>query len=115
MQFCALLKIDFDTDNYVTVRYSILLAAMLGLASFYPVWLIQPYMQSINVPLVWFGPIWAVANLCVSFGSLLSYRIQYHDLLIDIHVLHLLRRYDRQSHPLQNRPCRHLEHRRRYD
>jgi len=60
------------------LRYSILLAAMLGLASFYPVWLIQPYMQSINVPLVWFGPIWAVANLCVSFGSLLSYRIQYH-------------------------------------
>ena len=60
------------------LRYSILLAAMLGLASFYPVWLIQPYMQSINVPLVWFGPIWAVANLCVSFGSLLSHRIQYH-------------------------------------
>jgi MFS family permease len=60
------------------LRYSILLAAMLGLASFYPVWLIQPYMQAINVPLVWFGPIWAVANLCVSFGSLLSHRIQYH-------------------------------------
>jgi predicted MFS family arabinose efflux permease len=35
-------------------------------------------MQSINVPLVWFGPIWAIANLCVSFGSLLSHRIQYH-------------------------------------
>ena len=60
------------------LRYSILLAAMLGLASFYPVWLIQPYMQSINGPLVWFGPIWAIANLCVSFGSLLSHRIQYH-------------------------------------
>lgn len=60
------------------LRYSILLAAMLGLASFYPVWLIQPYMQSINVPLVWFGPIWAIANLCVSFGSLISHRIQYH-------------------------------------
>ena len=60
------------------LRYSILLAAMLGLASFYPVWLIQPYMQSINVPLVWCGPSWAVSNLCVSFGSLLSHRIQYH-------------------------------------
>ncbi len=60
------------------LRYSILLAAVLGLASFYPVWLIQPYMQSIDVPLVWFGPIWAVANLCVSFGSLFSHRIQYH-------------------------------------
>ncbi len=60
------------------LRYSILLAALLGLASFYPVWLIQPYMQSLNVPLTWFGPIWALANLCVSFGSIISHRIQYH-------------------------------------
>ena len=60
------------------LRYSIIFAALLGLASFYPVWLIQPYMQSLNVPLAWFGPIWAVANLCVSFGSLISHRIQYH-------------------------------------
>jgi MFS family permease len=60
------------------LRYSIVLAALLGLASFYPVWLIQPYMQSLNVPLAWFGPIWAAANLCVSFGSLISHRIQYH-------------------------------------
>jgi predicted MFS family arabinose efflux permease len=60
------------------LRYTILLAALLGLASFYPVWLIQPYMQSLNVPLAWFGPIWALANLCVSFGSIISHRIQYH-------------------------------------
>lgn len=60
------------------LRYTILLAATLGLASFYPVWLVQPYMQSLNVPLTWFGPIWAAANLCVSFGSVISHRIQYH-------------------------------------
>jgi MFS family permease len=60
------------------IRYTILLAAVLGLSSFYPVWLIQPYMQSLNVPISWFGPIWAGANLCVSLGSMLSHRIQYH-------------------------------------
>jgi len=60
------------------LRFTILFAALLGLASFYPVWLIQPYMQSLDVPLVWFGPIWALANLCVSFGSIISHRIQYH-------------------------------------
>ncbi len=60
------------------LRYSILFSALLGLASFYPVWLIQPYMQSLDVPLSWFGPIWAAANLCVSLGSVISYRIQYH-------------------------------------
>jgi MFS family permease len=60
------------------IRYTILLAALLGLSSFYPVWLIQPYMQALNVPLSWFGPIWAVANLCVSFGSIISHRVQFH-------------------------------------
>lgn len=60
------------------LRYTILLAAILGLSSFYPVWLIQPYMQSLHVPVTWFGPIWASANLCVSLGSMLSHRIQYH-------------------------------------
>jgi predicted MFS family arabinose efflux permease len=60
------------------IRYTILLAALLGLSSFYPVWLIQPYMQTLNVPLSWFGPIWAVANLCVSFGSIVSHRVQFH-------------------------------------
>ena len=60
------------------LRYAIILAALFGLTSFFPVWLIQPYMQSLNVPLSWFGPIWAIANLCVSLGSVISHRIQYH-------------------------------------
>jgi MFS family permease len=60
------------------VRWSLLLTALLGLASFYPVWLIQPYMQGQSVPLAWFGPIWAVANITVSFGSLLSHRLLFH-------------------------------------
>ncbi len=60
------------------LRYSILLAALLGLTSFYPVWLIQPHMQTLGVPLAWFGPIWAVANLMVSLGSIISHRLQFH-------------------------------------
>ncbi|MBU1234841.1 MAG: MFS transporter, partial [Proteobacteria bacterium] len=47
---------------------------VLGLASFYPVWLIQPYMQDGGVPLAWFGPIWAVANLSVALFAMASYR-----------------------------------------
>ena len=56
------------------LRYIILLNLVLGMASFYPVWLIQPYMQEGGVPLAWFGPIWAVANLSVAFFALASYR-----------------------------------------
>jgi len=57
------------------LRYTILINAVLGIASFYPVWLIQPYMQHAGVPLTWFGPVWCGANLTVAFFSLTSHRI----------------------------------------
>jgi MFS family permease len=56
------------------LRYTILLNVILGLASFYPVWLIQPYMQAHGVPITWFGPIWAGANLSVALFALASHR-----------------------------------------
>ena len=60
------------------LRWTLLFGAVLGLASFFPVWLVQPYMQAAGVPLFWFGPAWAAANLSVSAGSLLSARAQFH-------------------------------------
>jgi Major Facilitator Superfamily len=54
---------------------TIMLNTALGLASFYPVWLIQPYMQHAGVPLAWFGPVWAGANMTVAFCALGSHRI----------------------------------------
>jgi MFS family permease len=59
------------------LRYTILLNAVLGLASFYPVWLIQPYMQASGVPLAWFGPIWTGANLTVAFFAVASHRVHF--------------------------------------
>ncbi len=56
------------------LRYLILLNLVLGLASYYPIWLIQPYMQDGGVPLAWFGPIWAGANLSVALFALISHR-----------------------------------------
>jgi cyanate permease len=58
------------------LRYTILLNTVLGIASFYPVWLIQPYMQHAGVPLAWFGPVWAGANLTVALCALASHRVQ---------------------------------------
>ncbi len=58
------------------LRYTILLNLVLGLSSFYPVWLIQPYMQDGGVPVSWFGPIWAVANLSVALFAFASHRSQ---------------------------------------
>jgi MFS family permease len=63
------------------LRATILLNTFLGIASFYPVWLIQPYMQQHGVPLGWFGPVWTGANLTVAVFALSSHRV--HSLLGD--------------------------------
>jgi len=73
------LKEALESARYAFVenkglRYTILLNSVLGIASFYPVWLIQPYMQHAGVPLTWFGPIWSGANLTVALFSLASHR-----------------------------------------
>ena len=58
------------------LRVTILLSIVLGLSSFYPVWLIQPYMRDAGVSIASFGPIWAGANLIVAFFAVLSHRLR---------------------------------------
>jgi hypothetical protein len=53
-----------------------LLSIVFGLSSFYPVWLIQPYMRDAGVPLASFGPVWAGANLIVALFAVLSHRLR---------------------------------------
>jgi predicted MFS family arabinose efflux permease len=52
-----------------------LVSVALGLATFMMVWLIQPWMQRRGIPAVWFGPLWAVANLWLAAMSLASGRV----------------------------------------
>ncbi|BCR04632.1 MFS transporter [Desulfuromonas versatilis] len=59
------------------LRWTVLLGTVLGISSFFPVWLIQPYMQQAGVPLSWFGPVWAGANLTVALFSVLSHRFRF--------------------------------------
>lgn len=58
------------------IRATIVNGMLLGLASFYMVWLIQPYMQECLVPVAWFGPVWAGANLVVALGAANSHRVE---------------------------------------
>jgi MFS family permease len=57
------------------LRYTIIFNTFLGLASFFPVWLIQPYMRQGGVPIAWFGPVWAGANLMVALFAMASHRM----------------------------------------
>jgi hypothetical protein len=76
---CSTARFAFRDNRHL--RYTILLSTVLGISSFFPVWLIQPYMQHSGVPLAWFGPVWAGANLTVALCALASHRV--HGLLGD--------------------------------
>lgn len=58
------------------IRSVIVNGMFLGLASFYMVWLVQPYMQECLVPVAWFGPVWAGANLTVAVAAANSHRLE---------------------------------------
>jgi MFS family permease len=58
------------------LRITVLLSVVLGISSFYPVWLIQPYMRDSGVPIASFGPVWAGANLVVALFAVLSHRVR---------------------------------------
>lgn len=50
----------------------IAVATVLGLSSFLPVWLVPLYAEASGVPVVWLGPLWAVANYTVALGAISS-------------------------------------------
>jgi MFS family permease len=58
------------------LQITVLLSVVLGLSSFYPVWLIQPYMRDCGVPLASFGPVWAGANLIVALFAVTSHQVR---------------------------------------
>lgn len=57
------------------LRATIALSVVLGLSSFFLVWLIQPYMQAHGVPTAWFGAIWAALHVYLAGVSVLSHRV----------------------------------------
>lgn len=61
--------------HHARLRATMALSVVLGLSSFFLVWLIQPYMQAHGVPTSWFGPIWAAIHLWLAMVSLVSHRV----------------------------------------
>jgi hypothetical protein len=61
--------------EHARLRSAILLSVALGVSTYVAVWLIQPWMRQRGLPIVWFGPLWALAHLSLVAVSLLSARL----------------------------------------
>jgi MFS family permease len=51
-------------------------AILIGLASFVPVWIIQPLAVFQGLDEAWLGPLWAAANFSVAFGAIIANRLE---------------------------------------
>jgi MFS family permease len=58
------------------LKWLLLLSSFIGIATLSGAWFAQPYFKSIDIPLKWFGFVWAFLNLSAGFSSMNTYRLQ---------------------------------------
>lgn len=61
--------------HHPRLRTAVALHVTLSLPSFVMVWLVQIWMRDRGIPVAWFGPVWAAANLWLAGVALASPRV----------------------------------------
>lgn len=56
-------------------RWGILLAAAFGASTLHIVWLIQPYFKEVDLPLYWYGLLWALLQFVAGFFAWHAWRL----------------------------------------
>ncbi|MDF2379414.1 MAG: MFS transporter [Candidatus Gracilibacteria bacterium] len=54
------------------IKWLILYGSLIGASTFSMVWFIQPSLEQANIPVAWFGIIWALLQFSISIFALLS-------------------------------------------
>ena len=57
------------------IKGLILTSTFIGIATLSAAWFAQPYFSQINLPIKWFGIVWALLNLSAGFSSFNSYKL----------------------------------------
>lgn len=58
------------------LKWLIIYSATMGVSTLSIAWFCQPFFKSIDIPIIYFGLIWAILNLSVGITSYNSYRIE---------------------------------------
>lgn len=67
--------IKFSVIDNKIIRGLILTSTFIGMATLSAAWFAQPYFKQINLPISWFGIIWAILNISAGFSSFNAHRI----------------------------------------
>jgi len=68
--------VKFSLVENKILKWLILLSSAVGFATLSLAWFAQPYFKSIDMPLKYFGFVWAFLNLTTGFSSINAYRLE---------------------------------------
>ena len=75
--FKAILAIvRYALHGHAEIKWLILYSSLVGNSTLTIVWLVQPYLQSVNLPLAFFGAAWAALQFSVGLFAINAYRIE---------------------------------------
>lgn len=68
--------VRYALHGHAEVKWLILYSSLIGTATLTIVWLVQPYLKAVDVPLGWFGVAWAVLQFSIGVFAICAYRIE---------------------------------------
>lgn len=75
--FRAILEVvKFALFENKILKWLIILSSIIGFLTLSIAWFAQPYFKSIDLPIKYFGFIWAILNLSTGFSSMNAYRFE---------------------------------------
>ncbi len=75
--FRAVLKIvRYALHGHSEIKWLILYSSLVGTSTLTIVWMVQPYLKAVGLPLEWFGAAWAILQFAVGLSAVNAYRIE---------------------------------------
>ena len=75
--FRAVLRIvRYALHGHAEIKWLILYSSLVGTSTLTIVWMVQPYLQVVGLPLEWFGGAWAILQFSVGFFAVNAYRVE---------------------------------------
>jgi len=69
--------VAYSMHGHKKLKWIIIYAGLIGTSTLVFVWFMQPYWQMVNIPIVWFGVLWAALNVSVGLFTLFANKFEH--------------------------------------
>ncbi len=68
--------IKFAIHKNGKIKWLIIYGSALNTSTLVATWMLQPYFKLLNIPIIYFGTLWAILNLSMGIFALMAHRIE---------------------------------------